>query len=382
MIRNTAKENRMGRRSLSSLTRRDALKLLAGAGTTAAGAYALYEFAPWLDYDRAAGDARESSEGELSVTMPMRELVRFAALAASGHNAQPWMFSITENVIEIHPDYSRRLPIVDPADRALWISLGCALENLLIASRAAGYAAKADYPDAEDFIRVRLAADTPRGGSLFDAIPARQNTRSTYDGMPVESGSLDRLRVVPLEPGAVIHIITERAGLETVAEYVRQGNLYQYADKAFLDELIRWLRFNKREALAARDGLYTRCTGNPEVPRWLGGLFVSGTRPQQQADADSKKLRGSSGAIVIATETDDRASWVRAGQVYERLALTMTSLNIQSAFLNQPIEAAEVRGQFQNAVGLGLRRPQLLVRFGHAGLMPRSLRRPVEQVLI
>jgi hypothetical protein len=73
---------------------------------------------------------------------------------------------------------------------------------------------------------------------------------------------------------------------------------------------------------------------------------------------------------------------VRTGQVYERMALKMTSLNIKSAFLNQPIEVAEVRGQFQSAIGLGDALPQLLVRFGHAAPMPRSLRRPVEQVLV
>jgi len=64
------------------------------------------------------------------------------------------------------------------------------------------------------------------------------------------------------------------------------------------------------------------------------------------------------------------------------MALTMTSLNIKSAFLNQPIEVADVRGQFQTAMGLGEAKPQLLIRFGYADAMPPSLRRPVEQVLV
>jgi hypothetical protein len=145
--------------------------------------------------------------------------------------------------------------------------------------------------------------------------------------------------------------------------------------------LIYWLRFNKKEALASLDGLYSRCSGNPEVPRWLGRTFVAGTKPQQQADADAKKLRSSSGAVVIASQSDDKTAWVRTGQIYERLALKMTSLNIQSAFHNQPIEVAELRSQFQQALGLDAALPQLLLRFGYAGGMPRSLRRPVEQVI-
>ena len=68
--------------------------------------------------------------------------------------------------------------------------------------------------------------------------------------------------------------------------------------------------------------------------------------------------------------------------IYERMALEMTALNIKSAFLTQPVEVAELRSQFQGAMGLEASLPQLLLRFGHAAVMPPSLRRPVEQVLM
>ncbi|MGB7539189.1 MAG: twin-arginine translocation signal domain-containing protein [Anaerolineales bacterium] len=365
-----------------AIGRRGFLKLIAAGGVTAAGAYVIGEYAPWLDYDQTADESRTPLNRNSDMPVDFLELVRYATLAASSHNSQPWKFAVLENGIEIHPDYSRRLPVVDPQDRSLWISVGCALENLLVAARAAGYATEVTYPDPEDFIRVRLAASTAQDSPLFAAIPVRQNTRSEYDGRAVENGSLDQMQALALEPGVTLKTITTRTGLDAIQEFVRQGTLFQYGDRAFLDELIRWLRFNKKEALASRDGLYTRCTGNPEVPRWLGGLFVSGTRPEQQADGDSGKLGSSSGAIVIATDTDDRKAWVLAGQVYERLALTMTSLNLKSAFLNPPIEAAVVRGQFQSAMGLGYNLPQLLARFGYANPMPRSLRQPVEKVLL
>src|SRR5574341_84423 len=368
--------------SQSILSRRDFLKLLAAAGVTATGGYVLFEYAPWLNYDQQADYIRRPFEKDSTLSAQMRELVRFATLAANGHNTQPWKFVIQEDAIEIHPDYTRRLPAVDPNDRELWISLGCALENLLVAARAVGYAPEVTYPDVVHFIHIRLTVGAPQGNPLFDAIPVRQNTRSEYDGQPVKTANLDQVRALPLEPGVELHFVTNPTALETVLEYVNQGNLKQYADKEFVDELIYWLRFNKKEALASLDGLYTRCSGNPEGPRWLGQMLVAGTKPQQQADIDAKKLRSSSGAIVVTSETDDKTAWVRTGQVYERMALKMTSLNIKSAFLNQPIEVAEVRGQFQSVVGLGNALPQLLVRFGYADPMPRSLRHPIEQMLM
>ena len=362
--------------------RRDFLKLAAAAGVTAAAGYVLFEYAPWLDYDQQAQHTRRLLEPNSTGSAQMREMIRYATLAANGHNAQAWKFAIKENVIEIHPDDTRRLPVVDPDDRELWISLGCALENLLIAARATGYAAEVVYPDTADVIQVHLNADAPQDNPLFDAIPLRQNTRSAYNGQPVDTTLLDQLVTLPQEPGVVAHFVTSPAEMEMVAEYVSLGNLSQYADKAFVDELITWLRFTKKEALTSLDGLYTDSTGNPEVPRWVGQMFVAGTDPQQQADGDVQKLRSSPHALVIASESEDKTTWVRIGQVYERMALLMTSLGIQSAFLNQPVEVASLRPEFQNAMALGESVPQLLLRFGYGTPMPKSLRRPVENVLV
>jgi hypothetical protein len=252
------------------VNRRDFLKLFAAGSAVTAGGYALYEFAPWLDYETHAEQIWTLKENDA-----MQSLIHFATLAANGHNTQPWKFAIRANAIEIHPDYSRELPVVDPQHRELWISLGCALENLLIAARATGYAAEVAYPDSTDMIRVNLTSDSPQPTPLFDAIPGRQNTRSEYDGRPIPASDLDRILSLPIEPGVSLRFVTAPNELETLVEYVNQGNLSQYADSAFVDELIEWLRFNKRDALAAMDGLYSACSGNPEVP-WLARTDVRG----------------------------------------------------------------------------------------------------------
>ena len=72
----------------------------------------------------------------------MRELIRYATLAPSGHNAQPWKFAAKETRSELSRIMPGVCPVVDPQDRELWISLGCALENLIIAADAAGYGSR------------------------------------------------------------------------------------------------------------------------------------------------------------------------------------------------------------------------------------------------
>lgn len=364
------------------LSRRGFLRLLTGAGITAIGWHLFDTYAPWVNYQQQLDGSYMIEEKQDSKLAQFHALVRYATLAASGHNTQPWKFAVLENTIHIYPDRTRRLPVVDPQDRELWMSLGCALENLLMAARAAGFTPSVNEVGDEDYITVRLEPGYPQRSPLFDAVPNRQCNRAEYDGRPLKAEDIDRLTALQVEPGIRVQVVTDPTKMDMVCEYVRRGALDQYANKAYVDELIRWLRFNKKEALASLDGLFTRCSGNPEVPRWIGKHFVSGTKPQQQADLDAGRMRSSSGLVWISSERDDRVGWVRTGQVFERLALSLTAMDIQHALMNQPIEVPEIRSQFQQAMGLGAHHPQLLVRFGHAGRLPRSTRRPLDQVLI
>ncbi len=40
--------------------------------------------------------------------------LRYAVLAPSSHNSQPWLFHVDGNAVEIYADPARRLPVVDP----------------------------------------------------------------------------------------------------------------------------------------------------------------------------------------------------------------------------------------------------------------------------
>jgi hypothetical protein len=114
-----------------SLTRDQFLKLSAVVVGGAAGAYAIFELAPWMDDRAPAKRVRLPMRTGTTGNDQSRELIRYATLAASGHNAQPWQFLVTGSEIQIRPDKARRLAAVDPEDRELWMSLGCALENRL-----------------------------------------------------------------------------------------------------------------------------------------------------------------------------------------------------------------------------------------------------------
>lgn len=95
----------------------------------------------------------------------------------------------------------------------------------------------------------------------------------------------------------------------------------------------------------------------------------------------ARQVRNSAGIAVFVSDVGDKSHWVEAGRCYERFALQATALGIRNAFLNQPVEVGALRPQFAAALGLGDRRPDLVVRFGRGAAMPWSMRRPVEAVL-
>ena len=72
-------------------------------------------------------------------------LVNFAVLAPSSHNSQPWRFRIAGNSIIVEPEFRRALPASDKNNRQLFISIGCAVENIIIAAYYFGYKTSVSY---------------------------------------------------------------------------------------------------------------------------------------------------------------------------------------------------------------------------------------------
>lgn len=327
---------------------------------------------------------RHSESVQSDMAARMKEIVRYATLAPSGHNTQCWRFRLDNRSIAILPDLSRRTPMVDPDDHHLYVSLGCAAENLVQAAKAFGFMGHAEFNPASDgVITVTLEPARTEKTSLFTAIPYRQCTRTNYDGRPLDPGELRRLEVAGTGNGVGVVLLTEREAMERVLEYVVQGNTMQVNNPDFVDELETWIRFSDGEAIRAGDGLTARSTGNPPAPRWLGRLlFRAFFRAKAENDKYARHIRSSAGIAVFASNVDDKDHWVEAGRCYERFALQATTLGIRNAFVNQPREASGLRSEFAKILGLGDQRPDLVVRFGRGKEMPRSLRRPIEAVLV
>jgi nitroreductase len=309
-------------------------------------------------------------------------LVHYATLAANSHNAQAWRFRETPRGVALLPDLSRALRVADGDHHHLYASLGCAAENLMLAAGAEGRSSALDFV-AEGGGRIEIAlGDAGPADPLFDAILARQCTRSDYDGRAVPNADLAALDAAAKVEGAEVMLITDPARIEAVLELILAANAAQVSNPAFATELKSWLRFNARAAIGTGDGLYSAASGNPTLPDFLGRfMFDRFFTVRAENDRYARQVRSSSGLAVIHSDRDDPAHWVQAGRACQRFALQATALGIRHAHLNQPVEVESTRPQLQSLLGLGERRPDMVLRFGYAPPMPRSLRRPVAAVI-
>lgn len=336
-------------------------------------------------YEEAVGNIwRHTENGIADKAALMRELVRYATLAPSSHNSQCWKFRVQERAISILPDLSRRIPVVDPDDHHLFVSLGCAAENMVQAAMANGLKGEVSFEATpKDTVQISLNPTKTVETPLSKAITKRQCTRAEYDGKPLSNEELQLLEQSGKGNGVQVLLFTDKQAMENVLDYVVQGNIAQMRDPAFVEELKEWLRFSDAEAVRFGDGLFSRCSGSPAAPRWLGNIMFSlFFKEKAENEKYTKQIRSSAGIAVFVSDVNDKAHWIETGRCYDRFALQAAALGIRNAHLNQPVEVSALRPQFASMLGIGDKRPDLVIRFGRGTEMPRSLRRPIEDVLL
>lgn len=360
------------------ITRRKAITIGAAAAVVGTGGYLAMADGP--SYESAVASVWQKKNA--GAAGDLEYLAHYATLAANSHNTQPWLFRRNGSSIVISADQSRATPVVDPDQHHLFASLGCAAENLMLAAGDTGQSSALAFGGATgDEIEINLASGGSRD-ALFDAILDRQCTRSEFDNSSIAADELNALSVAAKVAGCDVVLITEKDRIESVVEQVVAANTRQVEDPAFVAELKSWLRFSAAQAITTGDGLYAACSGNPTMPQWLGNLvFGFVFTAASENDRYAKHIRSSSGLAVFVTDRDDKEHWVQAGRSYQRFALKATSLGIRNAFINQPVESADARSSFAAWLGTAGKRPNFIVRFGRGAAMPKSLRRPVRDVI-
>lgn len=311
-------------------------------------------------------------------------LLRYAILAPSGHNTQPWIFTITDEGVAVRADYSRRLPHVDPDDRELLMSVGAAITNLRVAAAHFGYEATVLYtngPSETDpvaIVALRSSCDTDRKlRNLFPAITRRRTNRRPFESEPLTPRALEMVCDIAEDHRDSIQLLLPR-DKEMVAALVTEADHVQMSDRGWRGELAEWVRTSRTDAT---DGMPADIFGFPEVLAPAAAAVIRRLDLGGMSGRRDEVLVRTTPLLIVLTAQDDVTSLIKAGEVLELLLLTITQAGLQYSFLNQPIEVAQLRETLGKVVR-STQPPQLLLRVGNAPPVEEPMpRRPLHEVL-
>jgi len=355
-------------------------------------------YEPWKDW------RKDSSDGPLA-------LVRAAILAASPHNTQPWLFKVTHSSIELYIDTTRNVGALDPYLREEHIGMGCALENLMLAAAANGYAASATLlpgklgPISSEtapklLARVELSAGKSEESELYDAVPHRHTNRAAYlPQKPLPPEFVDALsRLATGEQDVKIFLFTTEANRKKIVEISSAANSEIYSDPEVERGSDRWIRIHWGEVQKLRDGLSIDAIGLPPIAAAIGKMMPlwmlrwAASRAPKDGYATlmlSAPLIG----IIAVHDRYDQEHCLRAGRIWQHAHLLATARGIAGRPCNEAVEMidhekalgkpAQRAALLGELLGDSAWQPTFVFYMGYPTLTARaSPRRPIENVVL
>jgi hypothetical protein len=328
-------------------------------------------------------DVWEVSEDDFPRASPLEAqlgfLLRYAILAPSLRNTQPWAFSVQGNRVHLFADFRKTQPVADPDRRELYLSIGCALENLLVAAEHFGLGHGIAYfsePGAPDLVATVTfePGGTPsqaRAGATLAAILRRHNDDGVFRPAPVPEQLRLRLLACCTEPDLQVLLTDDRHFRHWIDALTREADRVEVADPAFRRELQHWMRQGVFGPPPVREQLHRAATAR---------LDLAGPVAQRDhAIVESAPLLG-----LICATGDGHLLHVRAGQLFERLWLTATAMRVSVNPMSQTMRHPQLR----TAVGELLPSPGwtpqhfFRVGFGSSDGAQRTPRRPLDDVVV
>ncbi|WP_265109712.1 Acg family FMN-binding oxidoreductase [Halosolutus halophilus] len=303
-----------------------------------------------------------------------RFLLRYAILAPSSHNSQPWEFVVEDGRIEIHAVEERWLEAADPDNRELYVSLGCAVENLCIAAEQFGFDFEIAYHDDAVPVVVMLRPDSDtsshRPPDLFAQITDRSTNHQLFRDESLGDSVRDELRDCVLEDDVTLELIDDSERKGSIAALQAEADRLQMDHPDYREELGYWMGIG-----ALGDSWLKARIGQAVVTHLDIG--------DREAKKNSKLIQSTPVVGVLTTNSDDPSARVKTGRVFERAALIMSSNGGAVHPMSQILERPEMREDLASVLDGDGELPQQLFRLGYPqeeqGHTPRW---PLEKFLV
>ncbi len=286
--------------------------------------------------------------------------------------------------LTLHADRRRQLTILDPTTRQLLISCGCALFNARVSLAASGLAVRVErFPNDHADVLATLTVDGPDAPDVDPALAAldplinlRHTNRRQFADEPVPAELVDTLVRAASAEGAYLHEIVDEQHRDVVALLSQRADALQNADPAYRAELRAWTTDDpsRRDGVPALAVPHVAGGSGDEIPIRDFDSRGTGWLPTKTRSSRKQCM------VLLATEADDAASWLRAGEALERVLLEIARHGFTAGPLTQVVEVASARAALRRELSLTTY-PLVLLRIGRAAVTPGTSRRDIADVL-
>jgi hypothetical protein len=297
-------------------------------------------------------------------------LMRLALLAPASGATQPGAFRNTGGGFEVYADYSRRMPLGDPHDRELLMSVGAAITRFRVTAACHGFDLSVSYtPGREQCVPVAHLAVRPARTSneslmaLSRSIRRRQTTPGwTFLRQRSPSATLEE---GPIDPAAaqsicdVLDRFPERLQLASSQPRRSDAQLIDFASRGRQSSVAGRVEPSNSipsgvdELRSGESACLASLIAGPWLSLPLDARDVLSSRNGQPVR--------SAPTLILLTSEDDRASLIQAGEMLEHLLLVVITAGLQFSLFNHPIELEELLEKAR-ITAASKRQPQVLVR--------------------
>ena len=339
-------------------------------------------------FSMGQGPAYEPWKNWRDAATVSERIVAAGILASNPHNSQPWIFRVTNSTIDLFADRTRQIGVIDPFLREMYIGLGCAVENMMLAAAAEGFAATLglmpDPADETHAAHIDLAPASPLPSDLYSAIPNRHTDRGAYDiTRPLAPETFEQLEALITETDMRLFWYKDETARARFSKVAIQATEALIADDQQSMDSHRWWRQGWDQLQESADGitLDTQALGAiTPIAKILPDL------PRQQNDASFvTNVRGvmlptaAAFGILAVHDRSDRTQRLNCGCAWERLHLWATTQGVAMQPLNQMCERADREIQLGTDRVIGSAVGALLNDDSWQALMPFRLGYPTRR---
>lgn len=218
-------------------------------------------------------------------------ILRYAILAPSSHNMQPWLFKLKDNRVEIFLNPKRRLLFSDRTNRQAYISLGCCIANILLASEYFGLNYEIELLPITSFQETaaniyflrksngEISKVIKKYGRLINFINQRKTNRFPHLAKKIPVKVIGEISGIGKLLGVKVEVITDKKEKDGLAEIVGNASYEAFSNDFFRNELSNWVIsvYSKR-----KDGIPLYDFGLPHPLTVFASSLIKHMSPRTQ----------------------------------------------------------------------------------------------------